>query len=684
MLANHNRLANETSPYLLQHATNPVDWYPWSEEALTKAKQENKPILLSIGYAACHWCHVMAHESFEDEETALLMNRWFVNIKVDREERPDLDKIYQVAHQLLTQRTGGWPLTVFISPQDLTPFYTGTYFPREPRYGMPAFKDILQGVVDFYQKNPQAVVEQNQQLRTILNQSNTSSLEAPAKGLSSQIVQAAYSELSQQFDSVNGGFGTAPKFPQVSYLDFLLNFGARDKRNRSRALAVVELTLTKMAEGGIYDQIGGGFYRYSVDEAWEIPHFEKMLYDNAQLLGLYASAYTSIHKPLYGQIARETAAWILKDMQAPEGGYYATRDADSEGEEGKFYYWDRAELQQLLPPEEYSVALLYFGFNQAPNFEGHWHCKVSMPLAEIAKQLSIPEPLACQRLQTAKQKMAAARNERIPPLRDEKILTGWNGLMIKGMAQAGLALQQPDYIASAQKAVDFIRQHLWQEGRLLATYKDGQAKFKAYLDDYAFLLDGLLTLLQAQWRSDDLQFATELAEVLLTYYQDEQQDGFFFTAHDHEALIHRPKPFFDEAIPAGNGIAAYALGRLGFLLSEPRYLIAAENTLKAANYYLQQAPHGCASVLLALQDYLEPPTIVILRGDEAHLQDWQQLYYQSYRANSLCVAIPHKADNLPVKMASMSALNNVTAYFCQGATCSKPITALGEFSQAIA
>ena len=438
-----------------------------------------------------------------------------------------------------------------------------------------------------------------------------------------------------------------------------------------------------MAEGGIYDQLGGGFYRYSVDERWEIPHFEKMLYDNAQFLSIYAAAYALMPQPLYAQITHETAAWISKDMQSPQGGYYATRDADSEGEEGKYYYWSREELKRLLTPEEYSIVLLYWGINQSANFESHWHLHINQALAAVAQQLNITEETAQAKLASVKQKMLQARNNRIPPLRDEKILTAWNGLMIKGMAQAGIYLHELNYINSAQQAVDFIRQNLWQGGRLLASYKDGQAKHKAYLDDYAFLLEGLLTLLQAKWRSRDLQFAIELAEGLLKYYQDEQQGGFFFTAHDHESLIQRPKPFFDEAIPTGNSIAALALARLGYLIGNSTYIIAAENTLKAASYYLQQAPHGCASMLQALQDYLNPPAMIVLRGKAELLKRWQNEVLQDYHPERLCFAIPNEADNLPEKLAQMISLDSITAYICQGQQCLAPITELEAFKLAL-
>lgn len=678
MFMGQNHLALETSPYLLQHANNPVDWYPWSEEAINKAKLADKPILLSIGYAACHWCHVMAHESFEDLETAVLMNRWFVNIKVDREERPDLDKIYQTAHHILVQQNGGWPLTVFLNPHNLVPFYSGTYFPLQARYGLPSFQQVLHTVAEYYRANQTDILEQNQQLLAMFSQ--LSQTAANTTTLQTDILQMAYQEIKAQYDTRHGGFGSAPKFPQPTYLRFLLHYSAMNTSAGRASLIMLQTTLTKMAQGGIYDQVGGGFYRYSVDEQWNIPHFEKMLYDNAQLLSIYAAAYSLDNLPLYDQVLQATAAWVMKDMQAAEGGYYATRDADSEGEEGKYYYWSRENLKQLLSPTEYSVAALYYGLNQPPNFELHWHLQARQSLEQVAQQLNLPAASAQASLDTAKQKLAKARMARIPPLRDEKIITAWNGLMIKGMADAGIYLQQASYIASARKAFAFIRQHLWRKGRLLATYKDGQAKYNAYLDDYAFLLEGLLSLLQAQWQSDYVQFAIKLADVLLAEFQD-KQGGFFFTAHDHETLIYRPKPFFDEAIPAGNGAAALALGRLGYLTGEQRYLDAAQNTLQAASDYLQDAPHGCASLLLALQDYLSPPMLIVLRGKSPALETWQKVVQQTYRPNQLCFAIPEDAAHLPTKLTQMTNQAEVTAYICRGPQCLSPITQLAELKE---
>jgi len=664
-----NHLASETSPYLLQHANNPVEWYPWNQKALQRAREENKPILLSIGYAACHWCHVMAHESFEDEETAVLLNRWFINIKVDREERPDLDKIYQTTHQLLSRQSGGWPLTIFLNPHDLIPFYTGTYFPREPRYGLPAFKQVLAKIADFYQQQQPLLHIQNQQLQTVLKQ--LAQAEVSTAALNLEPINMACLELQTQFDAQHGGFGFAPKFPQPGYLNFLLHLLAQQRE--PWVITLINTSLIKMAQGGIYDHLGGGFHRYSVDERWEIPHFEKMLYDNAQLLDVYAQAYGLTKQAFYAQTARSIATWILTDMQAPEGGYYATRDADSEGIEGKYYVWSQTELAQLLTESEYSLAAAHLGFDKPANFEDQWQFYLAKTPTALAQQFQDNEQRVNQQFSHIKQKLLQARQQRIPPLRDEKILTSWNGLMIKGMARAGITLQETGYIRSAQRAVDFIRQKLWQDGRLMASYKDGQTKHKAYLDDHAFLLDGLLTLLQADWRDSDLKFALELAEVLLAYYQDEQQGGFFFTAHDHEFLPQRPKPLFDEALPSGNAIATLSLIRLGHLVGNQVYLTAAEQSLKFASHTLGQLPQACTSMLLALHDQLIPPSLVILRGPIADLKAWQWEIQAEHHPKRLCFAIPLKAIDLPPKLASLTAEAKVTAYVCKGQQCLAPV-----------
>jgi uncharacterized protein len=677
MTSHSNHLANESSPYLLQHATNPVDWYPWNTAALEAARRLDRPILLSIGYSACHWCHVMAHESFEDLATAEVMNRLFVNIKVDREERPDLDKIYQSAHQLLNQRGGGWPLTVFLTPDDHSPFFAGTYFPPEPRHGMPAFRDVLEQIEAFFRENRDEIRQQNHRLIAALDSLNpaggTSAVELDALPL-----DAARQQLAQSYDPRWGGFGQAPKFPHPGNLNRLLRHWAmtRDGGHPDQeAFDIAITTLHAMAAGGIYDQLGGGFCRYSVDEKWMIPHFEKMLYDNGPLLELYSAAWQITGNAALGRVARETGEWVRREMQSPEGGYYATLDADSEGAEGRFYVWTPDEVQALLSDAEFKVVSRVYGLDRPANFEGHWHLHVYADTTQIAEPLQLSANEAHHLLQSARQKLFAAREQRTRPGRDEKILTAWNGLMIKGMAAAGRRLNEPVFIRSAQQAVEFIRSHLFVDGRLLASYKDGHARLMAYLDDYVFLIDGLLELLQAEWRSADLEFACQLAEIVLAHFEDRDNGGFYYTADDHERLIHRPKPVMDEAIPAGNGIAVQVLGRLGHLLGENRYLDAAERTLHSAWPAMQAIPYAHGSLLDGLEDYLYPPEIIILRGEADAMQPWLQTCQEDYAPRRLCLAIPSSEEDLPGSLAQRKAPDaGVIAYRCTGTRCLPPIT----------
>ena len=647
-----NRLAAATSPYLLQHADNPVAWQPWDEQALTQARAENKPILLSIGYSACHWCHVMAHESFEDPAVAAVMNQLFVNIKVDREERPDLDQIYQMAHQMLAQRPGGWPLTMFLTP-DGTPFFGGTYFPKTPRYGLPAFTDLCQQVAAAFEQRRGSIEEQNLALHKALA-ATVATTAAAETAFDAQPLAAAANWLARTVDPVHGGFGRAPKFPHPTDLALLLHHA--DAELRSLAL----LTLRRMAEGGIYDQVGGGFCRYSVDERWEIPHFEKMLYDNGPLLALYADAWALTGEPLFARIVEETAAWVMREMQAAAGGYYAALDADAEGEEGKYYVWTREEIRALLTSEQWRVAAPHWGLNDAPNFEGHWHLKVAAPLNEADRPL----------LDAAKQTLYAARERRVRPGCDDKILTSWNALMIAGMAQAARVFDRADWLVSAQRALDFLRQQHWRDGRLHATSRNGQARLRAYLDDHAFLLAALLELLQAEFRPDALAFASELADTLLADFEDREAGGFFFTAHDHEALILRPKSGHDNATPSGNGVAAFALQRLGHLLGEPRYLAAAERTLRLFWPSLSQSPAGFSSLLPALAEALTPPDIVILRGPARDLPGWRRFLGADPRR--VVLMLPNGLDNLPPALAKPESAR-AQAWLCRGAICLAPV-----------
>ncbi|MCX7140406.1 MAG: thioredoxin domain-containing protein [Proteobacteria bacterium] len=682
-----NRLARETSPYLQQHSGNPVDWYAWGEEALQAARVEDKPILLSIGYSACHWCHVMAHESFEDADVAALMNRFFINIKVDREERPDLDQIYQLAHQMISQRSGGWPLTMFLTPEQ-RPFYGGTYFPKTPRYGLPGFPDLLRRVVQFYRSEREQITRQGE---AILGGFERVQPASPAHH--SEFTRApiglALQNLAASFDARDGGFGSAPKFPHPTDLDLCLRHhagggmhpgavGGGDDAIEPLNMAVH--TLRRMALGGIYDQLGGGFSRYSVDAHWLIPHFEKMLYDNGPLLACYSDAWALTRDPLFAAVAGETAAWIMREMQSPEGGYYSSLDADSEHEEGKFYVWTPDEARALLDGDEYAVCAPHYGLVDSPNFEGtHWHLHVARGLGDIAGALEKPEQECGALLAGARAKLYAARERRIHPGRDEKILTSWNALTIAGMARAARVFGRPEWLGSARAALEFIRGALWQEeagsarARLLATCKDGRAHLNAYLDDYAFLLAALVEVMQTDFQPRDLAFAEDLADSLLEQFCDPALGGFFFTSHDHEQLIHRPKPGYDGATPSGNGVAALALQRLGHITGESRYLDAAERTLQLFYPALAQHPNGHTSLLVALEEAMAPPRVVVLRGPLVELRRWQKALGQRYLPAVLIFAVPDETTGLSPLLAKPSVSGVVNAWVCEGVTCLPPV-----------
>ena len=664
-----NRLATQTSPYLQQHAGNPVQWHPWDAEALDLARAADKPILLSIGYSACHWCHVMAHESFEDPAVAAEMNRHFVNIKVDREERPDLDQIYQTAHAMLTQRSGGWPLTMFLMP-DGTPFFGGTYFPKQARHGMAGFLDLLPRIAEAYREKRDEIGKQNAALLEALART----LPAPGTGgaLKRAPLDAAVREFAQVFDDVHGGIGRAPKFPHPFELAFCLRRHALD--GGELGLAITRLTLAKMAEGGIHDQLAGGFCRYSVDEYWDIPHFEKMLYDNAALLPLYSDAWLVTGQPLFEKAARGIAQWVVRDMQSRgsenEGGYYSSLDADSEHEEGKFYVWTPHEVKALLDADEYAVLAPHYGLDGPPNFEGrYWNLRVAKPLEAVARQLGLAPEACARRLESARAKLLAARAKRVWPGRDEKILTSWNALMVRGMARAARVFGEPAWLESARRATEFIRGTLWKDGRLLATYKDGNAHLNAYLDDHAFLLDALLELMQCEFHHDDLRWARELADVLLERFEDREAGGFFFVSHDHEKLIHRAKPGHDNATPSGNGIAAIALQRLGHLIGETRYLEAAERALKLFYPAMERQASGFVSLATALDEYLAPPQTVVLRGAPDAMADWQRALARSCRPDTLVIALATGQAGLPPVLDKAAPAAGVNAWVCRGVEC---------------
>ena len=680
-----NKLAGETSPYLLQHASNPVEWYPWGEQALAIAREQDKPILLSIGYSACHWCHVMAHESFEDADVAAVMNAHFINIKVDREERPDIDQIYQTAHSMLSNKSGGWPLTVFLTPNQ-EPYFTGTYFPKSAKYQLPGFADLIPRVAAFYHERKDDLAVQNSQLADALKRT----IPAPSSTLSASesTLKLAFTSLESSFDFEHGGFGSAPKFPNPADITLLLHqaVGRSDDSSRSngenrdetsllqkQAQAMALQMLSAMANGGIYDQLGGGFCRYSVDERWNIPHFEKMLYDNGQLLFLYCDGWQISKNPRYQQIVEETVAWLVREMTDKEGAFYSSLDADSmdehgHSEEGAFYVWQPDEVKALLTPEEFAVASSCFGFDRAANFEGvAWNPYLAR----------LPEHDDIANLMNAQTKLFEAREKRTRPGRDDKILTSWNALAIKGLARAGRVFNRPDWIKLAQSAVDFIREKLWVNDQLLATCKsvigkdDGSGNYNAhlnaYLDDYAFLLDALVECMQANYRAEDLAFAEDLAEALLENFESED-GGFYFTSHSHETLIHRPKQGYDNATPNGNGIAAVALQKLGHILGEPRYLQAAERTLKAFDSSMANNPAACATLCHALEEFLTPPTMVIIRGEAKQMAAWHDAINQHYYPHHLFFYLDDSAKNLPQTLQRIFT-KEVNAWVCKGVVC---------------
>ena len=604
-----NRLASESSPYLLQHANNPVDWQPWGPEAISQAKAQDKPIFLSIGYSACHWCHVMEHESFENADIARLLNEQFVPIKVDREERPDLDQIYMNAVQLMTGR-GGWPMSVFLTTE-LKPFYGGTYWPPEPRGGMPGFGQVLAAVADAWKMRRGQALEQADSLTEQLSQLAASQAE-PGE-IDPELLAFAASALLRSFDATHGGFGAAPKFPHPMDLRLMLHEWHRTRRED--LLHAVTFTLDKMAAGGIYDQLGDGFHRYSVDERWLVPHFEKMLYDNAQLVPCYVDAYLATGNTDYARIARETCDYVLREMTDAQGGFYSTQDADSEGEEGKFFVWTPEQIEEVLGPAAATTFCYAYDVTPEGNFE-HGHSILNRPktLAQCAQILGRTVDELNKELQTGRAKLLAAREKRIHPGLDDKVLVSWNGLMIDALSGAATALDEPRYLLAAQRAAEFVLGSMRRgDGRLLHSWRQGQAKLDAYLDDYACLANALVALYEADFNERWIDEALSLAELVLQLFADPQQGGFFFTASDHETLIARQKDLYDNATPSGNSMAALALLRLAKLTGRNDLLAAAESTLCAAAPLMRQSPRAMGQMLLALDLFVGPtPEIVIL------------------------------------------------------------------------
>ena len=669
-----NQLAQETSPYLLQHAHNPVDWHPWGEEALGIARKHDRPIFLSIGYSACHWCHVMERESFENEQTADLMNTHFVNIKVDREERPDLDAIYMEAVQAMTG-SGGWPMSVFLTPSG-QPFYGGTYFPPQPRYGMPSFSQVLLSVSEAYRERREDIDAQAERLTDAIGR--TGSLSAGGDSLSTEILSEASGRLLQYFDEQYGGFGDQPKFPQPMTLEFAMSQYRRS--GDADVLRIAEHTLQRMAAGGIYDQVGGGFHRYSVDRIWLVPHFEKMLYDNAQLLRTYVHAWQINRRPEHRRIADETVDYVLREMTAAEGGFYSAQDADSEGEEGKFFVWTADEIEAILGKEEADLLGRTYGVTPAGNFEGKTILNLKRTVADVAQQAGAPVETVAERLTSARQKLFMEREKRIKPGRDEKILTEWNGLMIHALADVGVLLGREDALEAATKSADFVLSEMSQDnGFLFRSYKDGRARFNAYLEDYAGFARGLVALYESTFELRWLAEAVRLTKIMQSQFADEAGGGFFQTGIAHEQLVVRRKDFIDNAIPSGNSMAAELLLRLAKLTGNDEYRSEAARIFQIMAAAMAQQPTGFGRMLTALDDLLTPSQEVAIVGalDDPRTQALLHEARRHYLPHTvLALREPDGENPLPLLEGRTLVDGQPAAYVCENYACKLPVTSV--------
>jgi len=654
-----NRLARETSPYLLQHAHNPVDWYPWSEEAFAQARAEDRPILLSVGYSACHWCHVMERESFEDPAIAGVMNEHFVNVKVDREERPDVDHIYMEAVQSLTGR-GGWPMTVFLTP-DGTPFYGGTYFPPVDRHGLPGFPRLLEAIAEAWKGRRGEVLEAGRKISEHLGQAER--LRGAASLLTGDVLSSAFQSLSAQFDDAEGGLQGAPKFPQPMIWEFVLRMWKRTGNPRARQM--VTTTLTRMARSGMYDQLGGGFARYSVDDHWLVPHFEKMLYDNAQLASLYLGGWLAFGDPEYRRICEETLDYVLREMADPAGGFYSAQDADSEGHEGKFFVWTADEIRALLGPTA-AAALRYWGVEQGPNFEGK----------NILFVAGEPDP---DRMADARRRLFEARGRRVHPGRDDKVLASWNGLACRAFAEAGRALERPDYVAAAVRNADFMLSSMCRESRLLRTWKGGQARLNGYLEDHAMVTLALLAVYEATFQRRWLDEARTLADAMLSLFWDQTLEGFYDTGVDHEPLIVRPRNLYDNAVPCGSSVGVEALLRLALLTGESRYETIALTALRPMADLMSRHGAGFGRFLAALDFHLGPAVEVALITPSGG--DWAPLaaevfgrYLPNRVVAGMVVGDARAAAGIPLLEARTTIDGKTTAYVCRHYACQMPVT----------
>ncbi len=670
-----NRLAGETSPYLLQHKDNPVDWYPWGEEALRRAREEDRPILLSVGYSACHWCHVMERESFEDEQTARMMNEHFVNIKVDREERPDIDSIYMSAVQALT-RSGGWPMTVFMTP-DGAPFYGGTYFPPVPSRGLPSFQQLLLTLADAYENRREEVLQSAGSVRDYL-QATTGAAMPKAETTGTSLLDGAAASLLAGHDDRFGGFGGAPKFPQPMNLEVLLR---HHRRTGDRgALAAVETTLRRMADGGIYDHLGGGFARYSVDEYWLVPHFEKMLYDNALLSRIYLEAHQATGDPFYRRVAEETLDYVLRDMTSPEGGFYSAEDADSEGEEGKFYVWTPGEIEEALDPEGARLALRYWDVTERGNFEGKNILNVPRPPEVVADEFGLAPEELWGRIVGIREKLFAVREGRVRPGRDEKVLAAWNGLMLHAFALAARVTGREDYREAARRNAAFLLDRMKEDGRLHRSHKDGRARFNGYLEDYAMVADGLVALYEATFETRWLVEADLLCEAMNELFWDDGKRAFYDTPADHERLVTRPREVYDNATPSGNSVAVEVMLKLALFLDRNDYRERAEEVLEEMGGGMEKIPSAFGRLLAAL-DFSASGTreVAIIGEPEAPgTKALLGLVYARYLPNKVLAGRAEddaeSAGLIPLLAQRPTRDGKPTAYVCEGYACQAPTT----------
>jgi len=670
-----NLLSRETSPYLLQHSDNPVNWFPWSEEAIEKAKQESKPILLSIGYSSCHWCHVMAHESFEDLETSKLMNKFFVNIKLDREERPDLDKIYQVSYQLLTNQAGGWPLTVFINPDTLQPFFIGTYFPKVSRYGLPSFKEVLGGVYHYFNENRDKIQEDGLAIKKSLVKMEEL-LDVESKEPDHGLVLSLFTNLQEYFDSKNGGFGSAPKFPPTHKIDFLIKLLSDQKvgqKDKNLAFLMADSSLKIMADRGLYDHLEGGFFRYSVDQKWEIPHFEKMLYDNAQLIRLYALMYKISNNPHYKEVVLSVAGWMTNKMLSDQNLFYSAIDADTDQEEGKTYVWSEDEIEQLLDPNEYLILRQHFGLDQATNFENSFHLQIKRKLADVAKEQQLSLETAIQLKQTALKKLLQAREMRAQPEVDTKLLTGINALTISGLSACAIALDDEELKSTALECMNSLLLLNYRDDVLYTQPTYASNEVEGFLDDYAFTINAIMHTLELRWNTEYLMTALRLASRMIEQFYDSKNGGFYFSSKAHQGLFHHSKNFYDDATPSGNAVAAKVLLRLGFLTGKLDFIDTAEQMLKTVNTHMKSRLDATTSLNSVVMEYLQPIDVVILRGFKSDLELWQSKTRKLLKRRTICYAIPESESDLPEGLSSKIFEGVIVAYICHGFSCSKPI-----------